>query len=208
MLNKSILTMAQPNLDLTWERSVTVPTDIAAVTTEVTPTKDGSVTDSGTSNGGSVVLRGVVISLNTEIGQAFIADCARFVEGLLSDHEIQQKWGLTQGDWEGLAQNAPLQKVVRAERDRRIANSEAAREAAQRQFLRAPNILGEILTNQDVSPRHRIEAARELRAVATAGGDASGRANERFTVVIKIGADEKLNLEREFHSDQPAGGSQ
>jgi hypothetical protein len=174
------------------------------VTSEVTPAEGGDVA----SNGGSVVLRGVVISLNTEIGQAFIADCARFVEGLLSDHEIQQKWGLTQGDWEGLAQNAPLQKVVRAERDRRIASNEAAREAAQRQFLRAPNILGEILTNQDVSPRHRIEAARELRAVATAGRDASGRANERFTVVIKIGADEKLNLQKEFHSDQPVGESQ
>jgi hypothetical protein len=204
VLNKSTPTMRQPKLDPTWERSVTKRTDIGAVTTEVTPTKDGSVTDSG----GSVVLRGVVISLNTEIGQAFIADCARFVEGLLRDHEIQQKWGLTQGDWEGLAQNAPLQKLVCAERDRRIASSEGAREAAQRQFLRAPNILGEILTNQDVSPRHRIEAARELRAVASAGGDVSGRANERFTVVIKIGTDEKLNLEREFHREQPVGGSQ
>lgn len=187
---------------------VTKPTDIAAVTTEVTPTTDGSVTDPGTSNAGSVVLRGVVISLNTDIGQAFIADGTRFVEGLLSDHEIQQKWGLTQGDWEGFAQHAPLQKAVRAERDRRIASSEAAQEVAQRQFLRAPNILGEILTNQDVSPRHRIEAARELRAVATAGGHASGHAKDRFTVCIKIGGDEKLVLEKEFHCDQPVGESQ
>jgi hypothetical protein len=199
--------MAELKRGLARERSVTNPTDIAAVTTELTPTTEGSVTDPGTCNAGSALLRGVVVSLNTEIGQAFIADCARFVEGLLSHHEIQQKWGLTQGDWEGFVQNAPLQRAVHAERDRRIASSDAAREAAQRQFLHAPNILGEILTNQDVSPRHRIEAARALRAVATAGGNASGRANERFTVVIKIG-DEKLNLEREFHSDQPLGESQ
>ena len=41
---------------------------------------------------GSVVLRGVSVSLDTEIGRAFIADCVRHIEGLLSDSEIKTKW--------------------------------------------------------------------------------------------------------------------
>src|SRR5580700_10286951 len=119
---------------------------------------------------GSVNLRRVTVALNTDVGGAFITDCARHTERLLSDSEIKDGWGLSDEDWGRLADNAPLLQAVRAERERRICNGDAAREAAQRHFAKAPAVLNDILTNELVSPRHRIEAARELRQAA-AGGD-------------------------------------
>ena len=38
--------------------------------------------DAGPVKIGSVVLRGVTVVLDTDVGQAFVADCARHTEGL------------------------------------------------------------------------------------------------------------------------------
>ena len=57
---------------------------------------------------GSVRLRGVPVALDTDVGRAFIADCARNTEGLISDPEIKTKYELNDADWEQLASNAPL----------------------------------------------------------------------------------------------------
>lgn len=139
---------------------------------------------------GTVVLRGTLVSLDLDVGNAFVADCARNTEGLLADDDIMAKWGITPEGWTALADNAPLLQAVRAERERRLMAGEAVREAAQREFSKAPSILGRILSNDDISPRHRIEAARELRAV-TAAGIKDGRAQgERFTLTINLGASE------------------
>ena len=96
-------------------------------------------------NTGSVLLRGVTVALSTDVGQAFIADCARNTEGLMPDHEIKAKYELSEADWERLAGNTPLLHAVRKERERRILSGEAAREAAQRHFAGAPTILNRIL---------------------------------------------------------------
>jgi hypothetical protein len=144
---------------------------------------------------GSVILRGVPVALDTDVGGAFVTDCARHTEGLLPDIEIKTKWGLTDKDWERLAENTPLLRAVRTERERRISNGDAAREAAQRHFARAPTVLGEILNDQLVSPRHRIEAAKELRQTATGVDTSAGATGEKFTITINLGADEKLVFE-------------
>src|SRR5258708_2741488 len=115
---------------------------------------------------GIIVLRGAAVALDSHDGQDFIADCPRHTERLLSDNEIKDKWTLSNEDWIGLAANTPLLDAVRAERERRILNGEAAREAAQRFFVKAPTVLLDILSDEMVSPRHRIEAARELRQAA------------------------------------------
>ena len=65
--------------------------------------------------------------------------------------------------------------AVRAERERRILSGEAPKEAAQRHFTKAPAVLNDILTDEQVSPRHRIEAARELRQVAGSGPERARR---------------------------------
>ena len=77
---------------------------------------------------GNVVLRGVTVALDTEVGQQFIVDCARNIEGQMPDSEVKTKYELSDADWERLADNRPLLQAVRAERERRILSGETARE--------------------------------------------------------------------------------
>jgi predicted DNA-binding transcriptional regulator AlpA len=146
---------------------------------------------------GTVVLRGVTVALDTDVGQAFVIDCARNTEGLILDAEIMSKYGLSDRDWERLAGNKPLLQAVGEERERRIANGDAAREGAQRHFAKAPTVLGDILTDNLVSPRHRIEAAKELRQAAGNGPDAKPGTGEKFIITINLGGDEKLHFEKQ-----------
>jgi hypothetical protein len=117
-------------------------------------------------NAGKVVLHGVTVPLHTADGQEFVLDCARNIEGLLSDQDIKSKYELNDDDWEQLATNTPLHRAVRTERERRVLSGAAPREAAQAYFAKAPGVLRDILNNELVSPRHRIEAAKELRQAA------------------------------------------
>jgi hypothetical protein len=87
---------------------------------------------------GTVALRGVTVALDTEVGQAFVIDCARNTEGLTPEREIKTKYRLSDRDWERLAGNKPLLQAVREERERRIASGDAAREAAQRHMPKHP----------------------------------------------------------------------
>jgi hypothetical protein len=168
-------------------------TDSAAVTATVTAAETGSVR-----------LRGLMVALDTVVGAAFIADCARHTEGLLSDDEIKDKWTLSDEDWAGLAANTPLLKAVQAERQRRIHSGDAPREAAQWHFAKAPTVLGTILTDELVSPRHRIEAAKELRQVAGNGPEAASGPKEPFVITINLGGDEKLVFEKELAPRSPS----
>jgi hypothetical protein len=81
---------------------------------------------------GTVVLGGVAVSLAGDLATDFTRDCARSVEGLLADSEVRAKYEVSDAEWEGLASNELLLRAVRAEVERRIANGECAREAAQR----------------------------------------------------------------------------
>ena len=146
---------------------------------------------------GTVILRGVTVALDSEVGQAFVIDCARNTEGLMADHEIKAKYELSDQDWERLAGNTPVLHAVRAERERRIRNGDVAREVAQRHFAKASTVLGDILTDNLVPPRHRIEAAKELRQVAGNGPDAKPGTGDKFIITINLGGDEKLRFEKE-----------
>jgi len=152
---------------------------------------------------GTVVLRDLTVALESETGKSFISDCARNTEGLLSDLEIRTRYGLSDKDWVGLAGNGRLLSAVRAERDRRITNGDAAREAAQRHFAKAPDVLGDILKDEQISPRHRIEAAKELRQAAGNNSDTASAPVGKFIINIDLGADEKLVLETEIASRRP-----
>jgi hypothetical protein len=151
------------------------------------------------SGSGRLHICGTEISVEDEIGKAFITECSRNIEGLRSDREIKEAWDLDDGEWIALAENKPLLNAIKIEREKRIRNGEAAREAAQLYFAKAPAVLNEILQNATVSPRHRIEAAKELRQVAADVREhtASG---EKFSIVIDLGGD--CQLVREF--EQPA----
>jgi hypothetical protein len=143
-----------------------------------------------------VTLRGISIPLNSDVGGAFIADCARNRERLVSDGQICEKYGLSLNAWAEIAQNKAVRLAVNAEHERRIRSGIAAQESAAKLFSEAPEVLGTILRDQHASPRHRIEAARELRATANTGAERTGNTSDRFIITINLGSDEKLKINK------------
>src|SRR5262249_2711999 len=87
-----------------------------------------------------------------------------------------------------IADNAPLVRAVETEKTRRVHDGAAAREKAQWLFVQAPTVLGNILNDATTSPRHRIEACRELRAVATSGSESTPATGDRFIIRIDLTA--------------------
>ena len=144
----------------------------------------------------TVVLRGISIPLASDVGGAFIADCSRNRERLVSDNQICEKYGLSLNAWAEIAQNKAVRHAVNAEHERRIRNGDAAKEAAAKLFAEAPEVLGSILHNEHASPRHRIEAARELRATANTGAERTDNTSDRVVITINLGADEKLVFDK------------
>jgi hypothetical protein len=138
-----------------------------------------------------VLLHGTSIRLDGETGREFIADCARFTEEILTESEILSRWGLDRAEWESLSTNSVLLDSVQTERVRRIANGMAATDAARKYFSEAPHILARIMKDDASQPRHRIEAARELRATATLEEKSQGLAGEKFTVIINLGKERR-----------------
>jgi hypothetical protein len=118
----------------------------------------------------------------------FISDLARFAEGIVSQQEVKKKYRLEESEWDALGENDALVRAVTEEKVRRIRNGTSAREKAQLKFIAAPDVLGNILSDDSASPRHRIEASRELRAVAAVGPEATPTA-ERFVITINLGSD-------------------
>ena len=135
----------------------------------------------------------------------FVTDCARYAEGLLSEKAVKKKYRFTDDVWQSLGDDEQLVEAIELEKTRRIRNGATARERAQQLFAKAPDVLGNILNDDSASPRHRIEASKELRTVAANGPEATPAA-ERFTITINLGADEKIRIDKALGKvDQHAG---
>jgi hypothetical protein len=132
-----------------------------------------------------ITLHGETIDLASNAGRELVADCTRAAENLISDDDLRAKWELSPADLENLTRNKALIKAIRSERERRVRSGLAAREAAAGYFIKAPAVLNSIMSDTGASPRHRIEAAREMRATATAGSDA-GATNVGANFLIRI----------------------
>jgi hypothetical protein len=158
---------------------------------------------SSTATNDTVVLRGIPIGLSSDIGRAFVADCSRNRERLLSDDAICEKYGLSPDAWVEIALSKPVKLATNAEHDRRVRNGTAAQESAAKLFAEAPQVLGTILNDQSASPRHRIEAARELRATANAGTDQTSSHDEKYVININLGADRKLRIAKRIRPLTP-----
>jgi hypothetical protein len=148
-----------------------------------------NLTEFNGSSGGTVVLRGITVEIDGAVGQAFVADVCRHVEDLLPAEALRSKYGLVDDDaYAALGSNEPLQRAIAAAKTRRIHSGDAAREKAQHLFLAAPAVLGGIVNDVGASPRHRIEAVRELRQVAAVGPTDSQKSDrERFHIVLNFG---------------------
>jgi hypothetical protein len=120
-------------------------------------------------DGGVVTLRGVKIEVNSDIGAAFVVDCVRQIEGLITAEALRAKYGLDDDAWQQLATNEPLQLRVRREKERRVRVGEAARERAAFLFVNCRDVLDDIIRDPAASPRHKVESIRELRQIAAVG---------------------------------------
>ena len=140
--------------------------------------------------GNVISLHASPIDLNSDTGHQFVTDATRAAEGLLTDQELQQKYELSPADWRNIEKDKALIRAIQAERARRLNNGTAARELAARHFVRAPTVLAEIMDNGSASPRHRIEAAKEIRQVAAGNSGSDGPSTgEKFIININLGAD-------------------
>ena len=151
---------------------------------------------------GSLILRGVKIDVQSDIGAAFTVDCVRFIEGLITEAQLRKKYALDDKEWEALADHEELQRMVGAQKERRIRTGEAAREKAAALFVEAPAVLGDIIKDNTASPRHRVDAIRELRACASGAEDTTKADKERFIISINFGS-HKLYKEVELKPVKP-----
>jgi hypothetical protein len=144
---------------------------------------------------GSIVLGGVSIELNSDVGRQFVIDCTRAAEGLVTDKELVEKYEISPADWGNIAKDTAVIRAIQAERNRRVHNGTAARESAARHFVKAPTILDKIMSDEQANARHRIEAIRELRQTAIPESPNSPAQSERFVIRIDLtagGSDEDV----------------
>jgi hypothetical protein len=142
-----------------------------------------------------VVLRDTPIDLDSDVGHAFVVDCCRAGEGLLTDRELAEKWELAPPNWIAITKSAELGHAIRAERERRVLTGVAAREAAAKHFAKAPSILDQIMSDASSNPRHKIEAIRELRQTAIVDNADRPRESERFIIRIDLSGDGEPHIE-------------
>jgi hypothetical protein len=150
----------------------------------------------------TVVLRGVRVDVNSDVGHQFAIDCARFIEELITETQLRKKYALDDKEWEALADHEELQRAVGAQKERRIRSGEAAREKAAALFVEAPAILGDIFKDNSASPRHRVDAIRELRACASGTEDVTKADKEKFVIRINFGT-QKVHREIDLQPIKP-----
>jgi hypothetical protein len=136
--------------------------------------------------GDVIYLRNNRVDLSSDAGSAFVSECARYCEGLLGESTIKARYHFDDAGWEALADNSALRQAVEDERNRRVQTGLAAKERAAQLFAEVPDVLGTIL-HSDESPRHRIDSAKELRAIASSGSEAALGAENKFSIVINLG---------------------
>src|SRR5262244_3779151 len=83
----------------------------------------------------TIILRGVSVPLNSDVGQAFTSDCARNRERIFSDDQIREKYEIIDDNaWTAITQNKALRRAINAECERRMLNGDSAKESAAKIF--------------------------------------------------------------------------
>ena len=147
---------------------------------------------------GDVIQLRSPIDLDTDKGRQFIVDATRAGEGVITDAELLERYELSSADLQNIAKDKAVARAVRDERERRVRTGVAAKELAAKFFVKSPGILDQIQNNEN-SPRHKIDAIRELRATAS-GGDGEGPTSqgEKFSIIINLGSDVGDRIEKTF----------
>jgi hypothetical protein len=133
----------------------------------------------------------------------FVSDFARYSEGILDEKFLRRKYNQFDNDvWQSLGSDDELVSAIEAEKVKRMRNGDSAREKAQQLFVSAPSVLGGILNDSKANARHRIESAREIRAIAAVGPD-STPATDRFQLIINLTADGSSDPRDVIQFDKP-----
>jgi len=127
--------------------------------------------------------------------QEFLADCARYAEGLYSKADVKKKYRFDDTIWASLAENDELVRAIEAEKLKRVRNGAAKREKAQQLVIAGPDILSSIASDKSASPRHRVDAIKTLDGMSDTGPQTTPAA-ERFIIQINLGEDYKLKFDK------------
>src|SRR5215472_3831962 len=127
--------------------------------------------------------------------QEFLADCARYAEGLTSKADVKKKYRFDDTIWTSLAENDELVRAIETEKLRRVRNGQAKREKAQSLVVKTPEILDSIASDKSASPRHRVDAIKTLDGMSDTGPQVTPTA-DRFIIQINLGEDYKLRFDK------------
>jgi len=132
-----------------------------------------------------------------------ITDCCRYSEGILTEKQVRQKYHLfDESTWTALGSDEALLEKIELEKVRRVRSGAAKRERAQALVVEACGVLGEIMRDAGASPKHRIDASKALDAFADNGPQAAPE-QDRFRIVINLGADQRLVFDKAIKPDAP-----
>jgi hypothetical protein len=151
------------------------------------PQDQGRLTPTTKPDDTSVILRGTPIAIASDLGSAFVSDCARNREKIFSDARLQEKYSIDPSDWDSIVKNKTLRLAISAECERRMLGGIAAQELAAKIFMESPEAMGSILRDTRASPRARVAASQELRATSRVGDERSDNIKDHVTVTINLG---------------------
>jgi hypothetical protein len=137
------------------------------------------------------------IDLDSDRGRELVADLARFSEELVSEKALRKKYRLDERMWETLGENDRLVELIENEKVRRVRDGSTKRERAQQLVVKAPGVLGEIMTDPNANPRHRIDSAKVLDDFA-ANGPQAAAAEARFIIQIDLGGGHVESFSKPF----------
>jgi hypothetical protein len=124
-------------------------------------------------NDNFVTLHGKLVALDSDEGRRFVLDCTRSGEGAgLNDADVIDRWEISVSEWEAIKTNVKLGRAIRECGRQRRASGQKTVETANEYFTKSPKILDQIQSSA-ASPRHVVEAIRELRAISSSRGNES-----------------------------------
>jgi hypothetical protein len=124
------------------------------------------------------------------VGCLFVIDLCRNDEGIMTDDALKQKWQLSNETVAEIPNSVDLMKAFTAEKERRMLEGVTVREQAAFQLVKAPGAaaaLGHMLHDKLEASARKIDASKELRAMAASGGDRSAAAGEKWVITINVG---------------------
>ena len=136
-----------------------------------------------------------------------IVDFARYSEGILDEKFLRRKYHFVDDrTWELLGQDESLIEKIELCRARRVRSGATKRELAQKHMVRAPDVLNNIMSDPNANHRHVVDAIKTLDALADPGPERAPASDERFSIVINLGNDEKIRIDKQIGRVDPHAG--